>query len=114
MTGDILAATTTSAALGECPVWSAAESVLYWVDVDGRAVHRFDPDAAADETWTVPGRPGSLALTSEPGVLLVAMEHQLTHLDWATGASTPWLALEEPGTTSRWRACGRWASRLRV
>lgn len=101
MTIDILAATTAPAALGECPVWSAAESVLYWVDIDGRAVHRFDPDAAADATWTVPGRPGSIALTNEPGVLIIAMEHQLTRLDWATGASTPWLPLEESGTGNR-------------
>ena len=98
---DVLAPTGATAALGECPAWSAAESVLYWVDVDGTAVHRFDPGTATTETRTLPGRPGSLALTSEPGALIVAMEHQLVRLDWATGASTPWMSLEASGTGNR-------------
>ena len=31
------------AQLGECPTWSVREERLYWIDIDGRAVHRFDP-----------------------------------------------------------------------
>jgi len=31
------------AQLGECPLWSPTEARLYWEDIDGRAVHRFDP-----------------------------------------------------------------------
>ncbi|HET8784006.1 MAG TPA: SMP-30/gluconolactonase/LRE family protein, partial [Candidatus Limnocylindrales bacterium] len=51
------------AQLGECPVWSDAEQRLYWEDIDGQAVHRFDPATGIDERRTAPGRPGSLALT---------------------------------------------------
>lgn len=98
---DVIAATPATAALGECPVWSVAESVLYWVDIEGRAVHRLDPDTSTTETRTVPGRPGSLALTTEPGRLIVAIEHELARLDWSTGTSTPWLKLEAPGTGNR-------------
>lgn len=29
------------AQLGECPLWSARKSALYWVDIKGRALHRF-------------------------------------------------------------------------
>ncbi|WP_072641645.1 SMP-30/gluconolactonase/LRE family protein [Rhizobium leguminosarum] len=29
--------------LGECPVWSVAEQVLYFVDIKSRRIHRFDP-----------------------------------------------------------------------
>jgi sugar lactone lactonase YvrE len=31
------------AELGECPVWSVEEQALYFVDIKGRALHRFDP-----------------------------------------------------------------------
>ena len=31
------------ASLGECPVWSIAEQVLYWVDINAPALNRFDP-----------------------------------------------------------------------
>ena len=80
---DILTAPGATASLGECPLWSTAESVLYWMDVDGTTVHRFDPGTSATHTRDLPGRPGSLVLTGELGVLIVAMEHQLVRLDWA-------------------------------
>src|SRR3546814_5528587 len=37
------------ALLGESPVWHAAEARLYWVDIDGRKIHRTDPASGADE-----------------------------------------------------------------
>ena len=33
------------AELGECPIWSAEEQALYFVDIKGRALHRFEPRA---------------------------------------------------------------------
>jgi len=57
------------AQLGECPLWSPTEARLYWEDIDGRAVHRFDPASGVDEVREAPGRPGSLALTSTAGVV---------------------------------------------
>lgn len=32
------------AELGECPRWSSREGVLYWVDILGQELHRFDPE----------------------------------------------------------------------
>lgn len=101
MAVEVVTATGAAAALGECPVWSAVESVLYWVDVDGTAVHRFDPGNGGTETRALPGRPGSLVLTGVSGQLIVAMEHQLMRLDWATGTFTPWISLEAPDTGNR-------------
>ena len=31
------------ATLGECPVWSTREQVLYYVDIPGRRLQRYDP-----------------------------------------------------------------------
>ena len=82
--------------LGECPVWSQLEQALYWVDIDGHAVHRLDPSTGVDERRPIGARPGSLALTGRAGELLVATEHRLVWLDWATGSITPWIDLEDP------------------
>jgi L-arabinonolactonase len=90
-----------AAQLGECPTWSPSEGLLYWVDIDGRAVHRFDPVTGQDEQRATPGRPGSIALTGSRGQLLVALEHRLTFLDWPSGAIEDWLELEPDGLGTR-------------
>lgn len=90
-----------AAQLGECPVWSQAEQRLYWVDIAGKVMHRYDPDTRVDETRGTPGRPGSFALTAEPGRLLVAMEHEVGWFDYDDVIFTPWLALEPGGTGNR-------------
>jgi L-arabinonolactonase len=89
------------AMLGESPLWSEAEGRLYWIDIEGRAVHRLDPSTGSDETRTTPGRPGSLALTATPGRLLVAIEERLAFLDWNAEHWTDWLRLEPTGSGNR-------------
>lgn len=89
------------AQLGECPLWSPEESVLYWVDIDGRLVHRYDPETGVDDTRTVPGRPGSLVRTRQAGRLLIAAENELVWFDWDDGKTSPWVALEPAGAGNR-------------
>jgi len=90
-----------AAALGECPLWAPDEGVLYWLDIDGRRVHRFDPVTGVDESQSLPGRPGSMARTAEPGRFLLATETDLVWFDWASGDVTHWLTLEPAGTGNR-------------
>lgn len=89
------------ALLGECPIWSPDDDRLYWIDIDGRAIHRFDPATGSDEQRAVTGRPGSLALTASPGRLLVAIEGRLAILDWTSGEWTDWVPLEPEGVGNR-------------
>jgi sugar lactone lactonase YvrE len=89
------------AQLGECPLWSPTEQRLYWVDIDGRSVHRFDPATGADEHVEVPGRPASLALMRSPGALLVALEGRLGLLAFEDGAWQDWITLEPEGQGNR-------------
>ena len=89
------------AELGECPIWSEVEQKLYWIDIDGRAIHRFDPATGIDERRSMAGRPGSMVLTSTPGQFVVATEHQLVKFHWDTGEATPFVELEKPGTRNR-------------
>lgn len=90
-----------AAQLGECPLWDPDEARLYWVDIDGRAVHRFDPASGQDEERAMPGRPGSIALTRTRGRLLVALETRLGVLDWQSGGWRDWIELEPAGTGNR-------------
>jgi sugar lactone lactonase YvrE len=89
------------AQLGECPIWDPADARLYWIDIDGRAVHRYDPATGRDDERPAPGRPGSIAFTATPGRLLVAIETRLAILDWDTGTWNDWIALEPEGVGNR-------------
>jgi sugar lactone lactonase YvrE len=89
------------AKLGESPVWSVRDGCLYWIDIDGRLVHRYDPARHHDDTRQLAGRPGSLALTHDPDRLLVAIEHGLVDLTWSTGEVTPRTVLEPDATPTR-------------
>lgn len=89
------------AQLGECPLWHPDEQVLYWEDIEGRAIHRFDPVTETTETRQLPGRPGSFVLTDTPGRLLVAMETDLHWLDWEAGTLDHFVSVEDPAKANR-------------
>lgn len=63
--------------VGECPLWSVAEQALYWVDIEGRKIHRFDWASQTQQTWNTPERVGCIALTERFGAaggIVAAME----------------------------------------
>src|SRR3954454_5609826 len=72
------------AELGECPVWSVEEQVLYWVDIRAPAMHRLDPRTGDTRTWPMPSRIGSLGLR-ESGGAVVALENGFHLLDLDSG-----------------------------
>jgi sugar lactone lactonase YvrE len=86
----------TPARLGECPVWSAAEQVLYWTDIEGQVMHRFDPVTGLDATRGFPGRVGTIALGAEPGELVLAVENALYRFRWESPGRLERLARLEP------------------
>lgn len=88
------------ALLGECPVWEPDEARLWWIDITGRAIHRYDPSTGRDESLALASRPGSITRTARPGTWLVATEHQLAWFEW-DGVARPWLDLEPAGTGVR-------------
>ena len=57
------------AALAECPLWSVAEQKLYWVDISGRAINRFDPATGENQRWPMPCEPGCIALAAGGGLV---------------------------------------------
>ena len=75
------------AELGECPVWAADEQVLYWVDIRGKALHRFDPATGDDRAWPLPQQCGSFALRESGGAVL-ALVDGFYAFDFTTGEAT--------------------------
>jgi sugar lactone lactonase YvrE len=61
------------AAIGECPVWSPEERVLYWIDIPRGRLNRLDPATGKNTFWVMPAPIGSFALR-EAGAFLVALK----------------------------------------
>ncbi|WP_426079061.1 SMP-30/gluconolactonase/LRE family protein [Janthinobacterium sp. PSPC3-1] len=57
------------AELAECPLWSVAEQCLYWIDIAGRRLHRYDPATSLDRLWWMPCEPGCIALADGGGLV---------------------------------------------
>ena len=60
--------------VGECPVWSAVEQALYWVDIEGKHIHRYDWMNKTQQTWATDERVGCIALVGKAGCVVAAME----------------------------------------
>ena len=72
------------AQLGEAPLWCEREQVLWWADIEGRALHRFDPATGRDTSIALPKRIGCFALR-EGGGFVVALEDGFHFLDGQGG-----------------------------
>jgi len=70
--------------VGEGPLWVADEGALYWVDIDGLAVHRLIVGSNAHTAWNMATEPSSLARHAEGG-LVVATRAGFVHLDTGSG-----------------------------
>jgi sugar lactone lactonase YvrE len=71
---------------GEGPIWW--RDALYYVDIEGHKVHRFDPADGSEESWDVGQRVGTVVPRASGG-LVIAGDHGFLFLDEKTGALTP-------------------------
>lgn len=62
--------TSKPAMLGEGPCWHATEKVLYWVDIWGKSLHRFNPANGNDEQWEIGEMVGTVAPRQRGGLIL--------------------------------------------
>jgi sugar lactone lactonase YvrE len=69
---------------GECPVWHAVESALYWVDVPGFAVHRLHPASGKYSSWQMQSEPSALAVDMDNN-LVVATRNGFVYLNTSSG-----------------------------
>jgi len=64
--------------VGESPVWHAREAALYWTDIPGKTLWRFDPATGVARHWTLPEMAGCMAICD--GGWLLAMETGIFYL----------------------------------
>jgi sugar lactone lactonase YvrE len=74
------------ASLGECPVWSAEEQALFWVDINAPALNRFDPTTGRNVAMPMPEAIGCFALRRSGGFVValrsgIWLAHQDGSLD---------------------------------
>lgn len=68
------------ALLGESPFWHGAEARLYWVDIEGRRIHRTDPATGIDEVMQMDEQVGCIAPRAQGG-LVAALENGCALID---------------------------------
>ena len=81
---DVRVAVTSAALLGESPVWHPREQVLYYADIPGHKLQRFDPSSGDLRHWQFDTDLASFAPRLD-GTQLLAMRDGLWHFDPSSG-----------------------------
>ncbi len=68
------------ATTAECPVWNIEGKALYWIDIQGKTLNRFDPASGRNRVWPVGEDIGSFAFR-ETGGVVAAMRSGFAHID---------------------------------
>lgn len=76
------------AELGEGTLWDPAAQVLWWIDIWGPTIHRYDPATGVDDIWGAPEYLGCLGLRAKGGLILT-MVSGFYFFDPATGRFEP-------------------------
>ncbi|HEY4210757.1 MAG TPA: SMP-30/gluconolactonase/LRE family protein [Steroidobacteraceae bacterium] len=71
--------------VGEGPLWDVTEQTLYFIDIVGKVVHRFDPSTGQTRSWNVGQVIGSMALREQGGAI-VALKDGISTLDLVSGS----------------------------
>lgn len=86
--------------VGESPLWHPEQQTLYWVDIDGFAVHSLHPASGRHHQWPMASEPSALAIGSNGG-LIVALRAGMMHLNTDSGELTAIAAAPYDTATTR-------------
>lgn len=87
--------------LGESPLWHPVEQVLYWCDIPGRQLHRFDPASNHHQQWAFHTEVACCAAL-QVGGLLLALRDGLWRFNPADGSRTQLSAAPYDPATERY------------
>src|SRR5713226_8586396 len=63
--------------VGECPLWHPEHNSIYWTDINGFLIQRYELESAAVTTWRFDESVCTLSLTTNPDLILVALASRL-------------------------------------
>ncbi|MBM3517473.1 MAG: SMP-30/gluconolactonase/LRE family protein [Alphaproteobacteria bacterium] len=86
--------------LGEGPVWDGREQALYFTDILGKTLNRFDPASSEHKVWALPEHISCFGLRAAGGAV-VALRTGIHFFDLEAGALTPWVDPEEADPRTR-------------
>ena len=86
--------------LGEGPVWRTSEQAVWFVDIKGKRIHRYEPETGAAFSWMAPVQPGFIAPTAAGG-WIAGLKTGLHRFDPATGRFELMTAVEDAGLDNR-------------
>ncbi|MCC9168156.1 SMP-30/gluconolactonase/LRE family protein [Pontibacter harenae] len=75
------------AKLGEGAIWHPTEQKLYWIDIEGKALHIYDPVTKKDIQFPTGSRIGTV-VPVQGGGALVALQNGIHKMDTKTGKLT--------------------------
>src|SRR3546814_5208807 len=75
------------AILGEGAIWHPVENQLYWVDIEGRKLHIYDPESGKDRSLPTGEKVGTVVPVRGGGVL-VALQNGVHRMDTRNGELT--------------------------
>ncbi|MFG6115898.1 SMP-30/gluconolactonase/LRE family protein [Halobacillus sp. MO56] len=84
MIGNVELVLDAKAYLGEGPSWDSEQQVLYWVDIEGKKVHIYDPEHGKNSEIHVDQRVGAVVPRNSGGAI-AAMEKGFYSLDLESG-----------------------------
>lgn len=93
MTGEPRNVWNLAADLGEGPVWVERDQSLWFVNIKGPALHRFDPATGEKRSFTAPEMIG-FALPARSGGFVAGLQSGLHRFDPLTGAFSPLIEVE--------------------
>lgn len=83
------------AALGEGPVWDERLECVWFVDIEQKKMHRYDPNHQAHEEHALPERVGSFAIR-EQGGFIMAGERGWSFFDPERTGEERWIPIADP------------------
>ncbi len=87
-------------AVGESPVWRAAEGALYWVDIPAKRISRLGLESAAIQSWSCHAMVACIAFKRD-GTLVAGMEDGIYSLTLAADGTAKGQQLATPAWPMR-------------
>jgi sugar lactone lactonase YvrE len=85
--------------VGESPFWHPVEQCLYWVDIEGRKVRRWNPASGEPpQDWLLPQEPGCIAPARSGGLVLALRDGIYRARGWG-GPLQPIVRFQHGATT---------------